>query len=459
MYFANNRRAGGSSQLFSRSGTRNIAGWTAVLCVVAPGCARAAEVTEAMWREVMAANARLQATVEAQQQEIAELRSRVDQLDHASTRQESTVADLRDRVDHAAPIEASGRAPDGRRLLFSGDAAVAFFAGAADSQFPDDEFRVDETTLRVEAEAARGIYLAGELQLTTRETRDEAFHLGEWYLEFENLGGVTTPDRLFNLRVGRVDIPFGEEYQRRGPLEDALITHSLSDIWGTDEGVELFGASGRASYAVAVQNGNTSRLRDFTSDKSVTARIGFDPGPRLHLSASAMRTGKLDAMNDGFSEIWFGNVVFRPIGSTGTTSFHADLAEFDATWSWEGGRLEGAVGRARYDDDDPLADNRRRFTYFQVEAFQHLTSRLYGAARYSRIHVGGGYPLAGLGNLSEYFFGPWTTDLWRLSIGGGYRFNPAVLFKLEYAWEQGDLRNGNARDNTGLFAAEAVVGF
>jgi hypothetical protein len=417
-----------------------------------------AEVTAAMWQELVRANAELRAIVAAQQEEIAGLRARVDQLDQANNRREEAMVELRERIDPALLPE-PGRSPVGDRLILSGEAGVAFFAGAADNKFPNEEIRVDEATLRLEAEAVRGVYLFGELQLTTRETRDESFHLGEFYLEFEDLGGDATPDRLLNLRLGRIDTPFGEEYQRRDLLRNPLITHSLSDIWGTDESAMAFGEVRAVSYAVALQAGSTSRLRDFTADKSLVARIGFDPVPGLHLSASGMRTGDLDAANDGFSEIWIGDVVFRPIGSVQTTTFQAELAELDAIWSWEGGHLWGSLGAARYDDDDPLADNRRDIRYYTLEAMQRWSPRLYIAGRYSRIRVKDGYPLAGLGDNGAYFFGPWSTDIWRLSLGGGYRYNPSVLFKLEYAWERGDLRNGNPRGNTDLFAAEAVVGF
>lgn len=421
--------------------------------------AAGAEVTEAMWRELMQANAELRATVATQQAEISELRTRVDQLDQAGTRRESTVADLREQIERSSAPAVSARATTNGKLVLSGEVGAAFFAGEANSHYANDEFRVDEATLRVEAEAARGIYLFGELQLAKRETRDEAFHLGEFYVEFEDIGGDATPGRLFNLRAGRVDVPFGEEYLVRDLLTNPLITHSLSDIWGTDEGVEIYGELGRATYAFAIQNGNAATLRDFTADKSYTARVGFDPLPQLHLSASAMRTGELDATRDFVSEIWIGNVAFRSIGSDQTTRFEGEIAEVDATWSWDGGHLWGALGWARYDDNDPLADNRRNFDYHQLELVQDWSPQLYFATRYSAIAARDGYPIAGIGNFGNYFFGPWTTRLWRFSVGGGYRFNPAVLLKLEYTFEQGRLRNGTRRTDSDQFAAEAVVGF
>jgi len=114
-----------------------------------------------------------------------------------------------------------------------------------------------------------------------------------------------------NLRVGRFPIPFGEEYQRRNMLDNPLISHSVGDIWGIDEGVEVFGAVDRFSYVLAVQNGGHKTLRDFDADKAVVARVGYDPTAWLHLSVSAMRTGDLTVVGDAFSEVWIGNGFFR----------------------------------------------------------------------------------------------------------------------------------------------------
>src|SRR5207247_6258165 len=109
------------------------------------------------------------------------------------------------------------------------------------------------------------------------------------------------------------------------PIDNPLISHSLGDLWGVDEGIELYGAASKVQYAVAVQNGGHSALHDFAADKSVAGRISYDPVRWLHLSASGMRTGDLSAKNDQLSELWFGNGFLRAFGSS-ATRFHAELA-------------------------------------------------------------------------------------------------------------------------------------
>ena len=103
------------------------------------------------------------------------------------------------------------------------------------------------------------------------------------------------------------------------------VSHSLSDLWGIDEGLELYGGIGPLSYVAAVQNGGPSILHDSNDDKSVAARISYDPAKWLHVSVSGMRTGDLKAPGDYWSAMWFANGWFLPSASTNTTKYHANL--------------------------------------------------------------------------------------------------------------------------------------
>src|SRR5262249_36025160 len=159
------------------------------------------------------------------------------------------------------------------------------------------------------------VYFFNEINLFTREEATLDLRVGELYLDAENLSRLWNRDRQLNLRVGRFDIPFGEEYLSRDAIDNPLISHSLMDLWGGDEGVELYGSWDQAQYVLAVQNGGHSGLRDFNGDKAVVARVGLDPTPWAHLSVSAMRTGALDVRNDRFSELWLGSGLVRSLGS------------------------------------------------------------------------------------------------------------------------------------------------
>ena len=391
-------------------------------------------------------NRQLLEQVKAQQKTIETLNAQMEQIRKASERHERELQSLQERTD-AAPAERSVPVESTRdhEVRIAGEAGLEFFSSGSDGQFPNSEFRVDEATLTVEAPVWKNVFVFSELKLITREASAANFQFGELYVDFEGLGaGWGAPDS-FNFRAGSINTPFGEEYLLRGPVENPLISHSLSDIWGPDEGAEVYGKMGSWQYVVAVQNGGISQLRDFNSDKAMTARLGWDPLSGLHLSASAMRTGKLATVSpvtgvgDNLSAIWFANGFFRSLGpASRTTSFWANLYEADAVAHWQGGRVSAALGQVRYDDNDPLVDNSRRLRYGYLEAMQSLTDELYGAARYSEINAPGGYPLAGLGNLGEYFFRPSLTEnLRRFSVGFGYRFGPPLVVKLEYSWEWG----------------------
>src|SRR2546422_109393 len=234
------------------------------------------------------------------------------------------------------------------QINISGEGGAAFFNSGSHGQFPNAEFRVDEAKLFVEAPIWKEVYFFSELNLATRESSDLEVLLGELYLDFENVSRLWNQDRMLNLRVGRMDIPFGEEYLTRDAIDNPLISHSLSDLWGVDAGIELYGKLGKFNYVVAVQNGGPSGGRDFDSDKSVAGRVTFDPSRWLHLSVSGMRTGELRLPDDYWSELWFGCGWFLPFGSTNVTKFHADLVEGDVQIRLPHGQLKAFGGYVRY---------------------------------------------------------------------------------------------------------------
>jgi uncharacterized coiled-coil protein SlyX len=425
--------------------------------------------TDPALQVIIEQNRLLQEQVKEQQKTIEALNARMEDIRKASERQERALQSLQERADAVAapdrpvPVESS---PD-HEVRIGGESGLGFFKSGSEGQFPNSEFRVDDTTITVEAPVWKDVYFFTELKLLTREASAANFEFGELYVEFEGLGeGWGRPDSL-NLRAGSINIPFGEEYQLRGPMENPLISHSLSDIWGPDEGVEVYGKLGSWSYVVAVQNGGISQLHDFNSDKSLTARLGWDPVNWLHLSASAMRTGDLatvspvTTMGDSLSALWFANGFIRALGpASRTPTFWADLYEADAVARWQGGHLSGALGDVRFDDSDPLVNDSRRMRYGYLEAMQSVTDKLYGAARFSGINAPGGYPLAGLGSMGEYFFRPsLTEELRRLSLGFGYRIGPPLVLKLEYSWEWGRTTTGDDRGDEDFLGAEIGLKF
>jgi len=308
-----------------------------------------AQGIEERLRALETANETLRQQVSAQQVTIDDLKQR---LGEPRAESEATVQPKKGGIDFG-PVH------------LSGEGGVAYFHTSNHGMYPDGSFRVDEAKLFVEAPVWNGTYFYGELDLVTREANDEFFHLGELYIDFENVLRHWTEKNWLSLRVGRMYIPFGEEYSTRYVIDNPLISHSISDLWGVDEGVELYGNVYGFDYAMAVQNGGHPTLRDFNSDKSVAGRIGYNFGQKARLSFSGMRTGKLSAANDKMSELWFGGGFFRSLGMPESTStFQADVFELDAQTFWKTGHLKLAGGHFNYADNDRTADQNRDGFYY-----------------------------------------------------------------------------------------------
>jgi hypothetical protein len=366
-------------------------------------------------------------------------------------------------VSNCQFIQAQGYGEDFLgRLHISGEGGVAFFDTGPNGQFPNDEFRVDEAKLFVEAEIVNDIYIFGEFNVITREEGNELFELGELYAEFENIGGK---ENLFNIRFGRFDIPFGEEYLTRDAIDNPFVSHSLSDIWGVDEGVELYGFTKNVEYIFAVQNGSEPLIQDFDADKAIVGRFKYKFNPNIHFSLSAMRTGNIDVQQDKVSGIWFSNSELMSLGSEETTSkFSSELVQLDGHFGWQSGHVHTGGGYLSYEDNDSAADNNRDVYYFQIEGVQNLNvsqNIWYAGARYSRIVADEGFPLVANGNMDRYMFDNslLTKELWRFGVALGYRIGRNFLIKTEYNFERGKLVDDSKRDGEDFFGVEAAFKF
>ncbi len=441
------------------------AGWAgaAALCLAVAQRSTAAEtVTNEQLQSLQQQNEQLQQQMRKQQELIDALTKQVDEIKSANSRRDTELGDLKTQVKQdgaAAPAPENSSAMHLGNVTINGEGGVAFFHSDRSGQTPNAEFRIDEAKIFVEAPIWKDVYFHGELNLAAREEPDLTLQVGELYLDWEDVSQLWNQDRMLNLRMGRFYIPFGEEYQQRFAIDNPLISHSVGDLWGVDEGVEAYGALGRVNYVLAVQNGGDSPTRDFNADKAVVARVGYDPAKWLHLSVSGMRTGDLDATQDGISALWFGNGWFRSLGSPATTKFHANLAEADVQLKLPCVTVRAAGGYIGYGDNDPAANNHRDVYYYYVEGVKDITRKLYAAARFSEVLAPGGFPIVGNGDFGTYFGDELTAQYWRLSLGLGYHFSPNFLVKGEYSFNQGREQDGTERTHENSMALEAAYKF
>lgn len=420
------------------------------LCLAQATACRAADTNiESQLHLLQQQNELLRSQLHQQQELIDSLQHDVAEIHKAGEQRD---AEMKEATE---PSKAAGF--NFGNVHLSGEGGAGLFETGSHGAFPNAEFRVDEAKLFVDAQVWGDVYAFAEINLATREEPDVDLHLGEFYVDVEDVSKLWNQPGQLNVRLGRMDIPFGEEYLTRYAIDNPLISRSLSDIWGVDEGVELYGSLNKFSYVFAVQNGGIPDTRDFNADKSVTGRLSFDPTSHLHFSVSGMRTGDLSAQKDGLSALWFGTGFFRPLGQG--TLFRADLVEGDAAWNWKSGHLKTFGGYIHYDDNDPTANNRRDVYYYAVEGVQNLPRKFYAAARFSQIFARKGFPIVGNAPMDSYLFGPLTDQMWRLSLGLGYRWNRNFILKTEYSFEHGTEVGGDTRDHQDLFATEAVVAF
>jgi hypothetical protein len=404
-------------------------------------------------------NDALQQQLQKQQELIDSLTRKVSEIQNANSNRDLAITDLKAEVKDQAE-QTPAPSPIFGKVHISGEGGIAFFDSQSKGPYSAGQFRIDEAKLFVESPVWGDVYFYSEIDLASREETSLNLNVGELYLDWVNVSDLWGQEKQVNFRAGHFYIPFGEEYQNRFAIDNPLISHSVSDLWGADDGVELYGRLDRFQYAVAVQSGGGMTSQDFTGDKSVAGRIGYDPANWLHLSASGMRTGSLSSSSDMISALWFANGWFRSIGGPGTTRFHANLAELDADFRFPWLRLNTAGGYAQYDDNDPAADNYRNIYYYYVEGVHDFTRKFYAATRFSQVFAPGGYPIVAGGTMGADLFGPVRTEeYWRLSLGMGYRFSSRLVVKVEYTFNQGKVVGGAARTDENMFALEGAFRF
>ncbi|HXC35651.1 MAG TPA: hypothetical protein VNV43_07230, partial [Candidatus Acidoferrales bacterium] len=130
----------------------------------------------------------------------------------------------------------------------------------------------------------------------------------------------------------------------------------------------------------------------------------------------------------------------------------------DVKASWSSGYLRAFGGFGHYGDNDPAANNSRDFFYYSAEGAQNLPKKFYLAARFSQVLCDKGIPVVGFGSDDDYFTAL-AREIRRLSLGVGYRFNPNLVVKAEYAFEDGKDIGGDSRNDENFFGTEAAFKF
>ena len=340
-------------------------------------------------------------------------------------------------------------------LSVGGFAAVAHLDSGDAGTRPHGGFLIKESSFFVDAAAWEDISFFFEVQVNRLgKDAEKLVRTGEAHAHLRNLLKGRGSD-LLGLKVGRVDIPFGEEYLRQDASDNTLISTSAPYPYGFDEGVVVYGTLKGLGWIAAVTDGTDAQSAEDNPAKAFNLKFYGDPSSALYLSASYMRNGQA-----GKSAFEFGGSHFEPVGAShrstngvsGSDMVNATLFEVDAEYAL-GGRvnLAGSFGRAMVDDQDDTFD--RDISWFSVQPHVTMTNSSYAVLRYSEIgtydsdrgyHFDGKTTAGGNGS-----FGYDTERFRRLSVGVGWRPNPRVVVKGEVGYDWFDLIDGASTSGVG----------
>lgn len=349
-----------------------------------------------------------------------------------------------------------------KNVQINGFVAAGFYDTGAAGTRENGGFEIKEATLFVEADVWENTSLFVELQ-TNRLGKDEDkfVRTGEVYIHLRDI--QLTKNTSIGVKLGRIDIPFGEEYLWQDAIDNPLITNSAAYPYGWDEGLLVYSQWGAVNWIVAVTDGTDARSEEDNSDKALNLKLYGRLSDDWYLSVSYMHNGA-----NSKSAIEFGGSHFQPVldssvGSSVSQQVDSDLFEINTKYHFRVSDMRAYVslsaGLANQDDDDSLFD--RDFHWFLVEPFLQINNKWYTVLRYSEIGTydeDEGYHFDGKtfagGNGA---FGFDTERFRRLGIGLGWRPNPHIVTKLEVGKDWFDvietsplLTNNNDRKFIGL---------
>ena len=333
-------------------------------------------------------------------------------------------------------------------------------------------FEIKEASLFVEAEAWDDISFFVELQTNRLGKDDDLFtRTGEVYAHFRDIQiGESTS---LGLKLGRIDIPFGEEYLWQDAIDNPLITNSAAYPYGWDEGLLLYSDFHGLNWIFAVTDGTDERSRDENSEKAFNLKFYGNPWEQLYLSLSLMSNG--DGTKSAFE---FGGSHFVPIGVSSTstlgnspnTEVESNLFELASKYKFNllnnaNGYLAVTFGAAKQDDEASSFD--RSIKWFSLEPYLKFSNNWYTVLRYSEIGTyddDEGYNFKGKTFSGGSAVSSFDIERFRrLGIGLGWTPNPNVLAKFEIGKDWFNLIDASPlsseNDDREFAGFELAVGF
>jgi len=347
-----------------------------------------------------------------------ELKARLAELEKAAGRTSTTSQPVQPAFPNSK-IKVDGR-------LF----AAAFKTGDEGS-YPNRSLDIPDAKLRFTFSPSKDVTIVNRYSNNRAGTNGFDY----FYLDLNNWGGVL-PGHV--LRIGKFKIDVRQETWTDNPVEDILITNSVSHVSGYDEGLNFRGPLGKdssATYSLMVMNGNKG-VTPSDSGLAWGGKIGALVGDQLYISASYLRTGDLVKSDGSLDQPDF-NVANLSSGPSGATGWKRSLWEVDARYGYGKAGISSVLGSApsvpwqlgaTYGQftDDAAGVSDRRGRYWFVEGLYNITPKTYVASRYSTVSLDGDM-LAKIDN------SPVAVNSYdRFSLGLGYRLTDMTHLKAEY---------------------------
>ena len=253
-----------------------------------------------------------------------------------------------------------------------------------------------------------------------------------FYLDY---AGLLSPTNT--LRLGQRKIDVGQETWVDNPIENMLVSNSVSHVSGYGMGAALLGkftdSPTSPLYEVGFVDGPKGVTARPSSGLPVNVKVGAPIGGKTFASMSYFKSGQLGAADK--SAIAVAELTDAP---TGATSWDRTLWEADVRYNYgpngvrpllPTGKLPGLMVGATYgsfsDKATGVAD--RDGSFWFVEALHGLNPKTYAAARYSVTDLDDGVT-AKLGK------SPVAVNSYkRASLGIGYAITDLTQLKLEYS--------------------------
>lgn len=351
------------------------------------------------------------------QKQINELRRKLENL-------EKKLEESRNTQDANAPTVTA--ASKGSKVKIDGRIFVGTFASGAQGQYPNRSTDISDAKLRFTFFPAKNITIVNRLNTTGAKAVDFDY----FYADFARTVGASN-----TLRLGQRKIDVGQETWVDNPIENMLITNSVSHVSGYGIGLATVGRfKGPDSplYELGFVNGPKGVTVRPSTGLPINVKIGTPFAKNLFVSASYFNSGSLGGTDS--SAIGVAEVSTAP---TGAAKWQRSLWELDFRYNYGQSGIRSTIPTGtlpplmlgatygRFFDDATGAPDRNG-SYWFGESLVRLNPKLYAAARYSVTDLSTG-TLAKLGK------SPVAVNSYkRTSIGLGYVLTELVQLKMEY---------------------------